>query len=92
MQRDQESLREQFESNQAQFVMTELETSITFCRVALSAKDTDRIKRNVRNACIGYKTAMRYWDNSDYDLAAVPEYCQKLDVLKSLLQQLGQEV
>lgn len=50
-----DELREQFEANRVQFVLTELDTGMTFCDVAKSSADPEKIKRNVTNACKAYK-------------------------------------
>jgi hypothetical protein len=89
---EHEDLREKFEDNQAQFVMTELETSITFCQLAMSTSDPERMERNIRNAFTGYRTALHFWQTSDYDLGASPMFRERLDRLKALLHQLGKDV
>ena len=86
------ALKEQFENNQATFVLTELETSTAFCERALASSDADTVERNKRNACKGYETALKFWNNSELDLGDIPEFRDKLDHLKSLLHQLGQNV
>jgi len=85
-------LREQFQANQVQFLLTELETGITFCNVAKSSADPEKIKRNVANACEAYKTLLRFAGRAHFDANSKSEFDNKLERLKSRLRDLGQHV
>ena len=85
-------LREQFEGNQIQFLLTELDTATTFCNVAKSSQDPEKTKRNVANACDGYKTVQKFAPNAHFDAESKAEFDDKLTHLKSLLRELGQQV
>jgi hypothetical protein len=56
----QEELRDRLQTTQIEFVLTELDTSITFCDLALASKDPMKTRRNVQNARTGYETALRF--------------------------------
>ena len=55
----QHELREEFEENRVQFILTELDTASTFCEVALASTNPEKTQRNAANGCTGYKTALR---------------------------------
>src|SRR5439155_14817614 len=54
-----QELRQEFEDNRIQFILTELETATTFCDLALSSKNPEKTRRNTDHASLGYKTALR---------------------------------
>jgi hypothetical protein len=55
----QRKLRQQFEENRIQFILTELDTATTFCELALSSTNAEKTRRNTANAYSGYETALR---------------------------------
>jgi hypothetical protein len=85
-------LRKQFENNQVQFLLTEVDTATTFCNVAKSSEDPATIERNVGNACEGYKTLLKFESGAHFDPSTKSEYDSKFAHLKSLLKELGQDV
>jgi hypothetical protein len=88
----EKELREQFQDNQVQFLLTELEVAATFCKVAKSSADPEKIKRNVANARVAYKTALRFARGAHFDANSEREFDSRLAHLKSLLRDLGQDV
>jgi hypothetical protein len=86
----QDELRKQFESNQVQFVLTELDTSATFSDVAGSASDPVKIKRNVANARTAYETALKFANGASFDVTSKTEFDTKLERAKLLLTALGE--
>ncbi len=87
-----DELRKQFEISQVEFLLTELDTATTFCNVAKSAREPEKIERNIAHAREGYDTAMHFSRGAHFDPHSKNEFDQKLDVLKSLLRELGQQV
>jgi hypothetical protein len=90
--RKSQSLKEQLDKTQAGFVMTELHTSITFATVALEADNLEKKERNAKNARTGFDTALHFSHTAELDRSKGSEYQEKLEVLKGLLRQLGEEV
>jgi hypothetical protein len=89
--REQE-LRDQFESNQLQFLLIEVDTAITFCDVAKTSADPDRMRRNIANARTAYDTLLKFIGRAHFDAASKREFDQKFARLQSLLRGLGQQV
>lgn len=87
-----DELRREFESNQVQFVFTELDTAATFCEVAKSSSDPEKIKRNVANARTAYDTALKFAGSTPIDALLKIEFDAKLERAKSLLTALGEHV
>jgi hypothetical protein len=85
-------LREQFERNRAQFLITELSTALTFCEVAKSSDDPEKTQRNVKNAREGYDTILKFRNGVHLDAQAKTEFENKCSHLKSELQALGEDV
>ena len=85
-------LREQFEDNLIQFVMTELDTATTFCDLAETASDPERKRRNVENARVGYDTAIRFSKKVHFDRRSRDEFDAKVDHVRQQLKSLGQTV
>ena len=85
-------LRKQFEANRVNFVLTELDTATTFCDVANSADNPEKMKRNIANAREGYDTALHFLPGAQFDAESKSEFDTKLAHLKSLLRGLGEQV
>ena len=77
----------QTDNAETSFVHAELNTGLTFARVAATAKYPDKFERNRINARKAYDTALKYMD---MDKAQSAELQQKHDELKRALQQLGE--
>jgi hypothetical protein len=88
----QQQLRQDFEENRIQFVLTELDTAITFCELALSSSNPEKTRRNVENACIGYKTALRMANKANLWGEAKEEFDRKIWRVQDLLKHLGREI
>jgi hypothetical protein len=92
---DQETVEQLLQSvgeRQAGFVLTELDTAITFCNVALSTSDPKRRLRNIKNAVIGYETALRFSDVPQVDLKGNRDFQEKIAYLRDLLHELRHKV
>ena len=86
-------MREAARASQREFVMTELDTSATFCEIALSSVNSERKRRNIENALKGYRTALRFADMPERSMKKDdPQFRQSLAKLKGLLTALGQKV
>lgn len=85
-------LRQQFEKNRVQFLQTELDTGTTFCEVAKSSNDPKKTKRNVANARAAYDTILKFQDGVPFDANQKSEFDQKFSHLKSLLEELGEDL
>ena len=88
----EKQLREQFEDNQVQFLLTELETATTFCNVANSSDNPEKIRRNVVNACEGYNTVLKHLPEVRFDSRSRGEFDVRMAHLQTLLRGLGQHV
>lgn len=73
-----------------EFVKTELETGITFARIALSAKHADKLERNKANARLAYDTALRFAER------LTPKQAADVDALikdlRGKLEELGESL
>ena len=75
-----------------EFVLTELRTGLTFANLALSAQryDTDKVKRNTKNARKAYDTLLMFWQQVSLSDKEVLRLNAELDRLKKALRQLGE--
>jgi hypothetical protein len=71
-----------------QFILTELELALTFCRVALSARDSGRAERNERNARRAYSAAKHFLRGEDFSEKVKRQVREKAGELEPLLRQL----
>lgn len=83
-----ERLRDEHEAARFQFISTELDLALTFCRIALSSDDTAKHKRNAHYAEQAYVVAERFLDNSDLSPHDSREIQTKIASLESLLDEL----
>jgi hypothetical protein len=88
----QEELRDRLQTTQIEFVLTELNTSITFCDLALASKDPMKTRRNVQNARTGYETALRFSQKVQPYLESNNQYHEKTAHVRALLRRLGEQV
>jgi hypothetical protein len=88
----QQELRQEFEENRIQFILTELDTASTFCEVALASSNPEKTQRNAANGCTGYKTALRIAKKANLQGEAKQQFDYKVGRLRDLLRHLGQEV
>ncbi|HEX3319716.1 MAG TPA: hypothetical protein VHR84_03365 [Terriglobales bacterium] len=86
-------MSDQFDITQAvslDFLRTELETGMTFAKVALSANNEDKIRRNQLNARKAYDSFQRYKSRPPVSDADAEELKAKAVELKKLLIKLGE--
>jgi hypothetical protein len=88
----QDELRDRLQTTQIEFVLTELDTSITFCDLALASKDPMKTRRNVQNARTGYETTLRFSQKVQPYLESNNRYHEKIAHVRALLRRLGERV
>ena len=74
------------------FLRTELETGITFAKLALSARDEGKIARNKANALKAYETALKFAERTSLDGDESALLDPLFEKLRSQLVELGQPV
>ena len=74
-----------------QFLLADLDTALTFMKVAESAIDADTRERNHANARRAYDTVIRLMQNLSLDDTQREELAAKLALLKLRLQNVGQK-
>jgi len=84
-----EKLRDEHEAARFQFISTELDLALTFCRIALSSDDTTKHKRNAHYAEQAYGVAARFLDVSNLTVHESREIQTKIASLQSLLDELN---
>jgi len=89
---DERPLFQRAEAGQLEFVLTELDTAITFCEVALATEKSSTKERNIGNAAKAYQNAQYFSQTPRHDLSGDGRYQGKLERLKKLLHELGQEI
>jgi hypothetical protein len=88
-------MSDQFDITQAvslDFLRTELETGMTFAKVALSANSQEKIRRNQLNARKAYDSFQRYEPKTSTSEAEFKELRAKAVELKKLLIELGESL
>jgi hypothetical protein len=77
----------------ALFLLTELNTGLTFVRIALTnRKDRDKVVRNQANARLAHDTILRFKLRVPLTPAQQIDFDEKFATLKDGLQQLGETV
>jgi hypothetical protein len=89
--RQETDLAEQHEAAKFQFISTELELALTFCRIALTSEDREKSRRNRDNADQAYAAAARFLQSADLTESMDREIRPKLTQLKSLLAELHEK-
>lgn len=74
-----------------QFVNAELETGLTFARIALGAKGRPKIDRNRVNARKAYDSALHFLTTTSLNAEESRRINEKFAALKSNLEQLGEK-
>lgn len=73
-----------------QFVNAELDTGMTFARIALGAKRRAKIERNRENARKAYNSALHFLSNTSLNTEETRRVNEKFAALKSDLERLGE--
>ena len=82
---------QEIQTRVAGFVLTELDTAITFCLVALTTKNSSSRVRNTENALAGYRSALHFSKILNLELKTHPVFRQRVKHLNQLFHQLGQD-
>ena len=72
-----------------QFISTELDLAMTFCKRAFSAKDEATADRNAKNAVLAYQSAFKTL--GDLSLEGRPEITAKLARVRKALPEVPQQ-
>jgi len=72
------------------FVNAELDTGMTFARIALGAKGRTKIERNRMNARKAYDSALHFLANTSLNAEESRRFKEKFDALKTSLEKLGE--
>jgi hypothetical protein len=72
-----------------QFILTELDLAITFCDIALSTVDPEKVERNLENAKQAYGSAVYFLDSASLGIPMTREVHDRIQRLKVMLRQLG---
>ena len=86
-------LREKFERNKVDFILIEIESGMTFAKLAHDAQDADKLNRNLQNARKAYDTATGFLRGKNIqDEAVKQKIFTAIGVLKQDLLQLGEKL
>ena len=86
-----ERFRSSLSRNAFEFLLTDIDTALTFMDVAESTDKADIRKRNYANARRAYDTVVRLMQNLSLDDTEEAELAEKLALLKLRLQSVGQQ-
>ena len=78
-------------NNAFEFLITDLETALTFLDVAASTDKRHIRKRNHANARHAYDTVLRLMQHLSLNDTQQKELAKRLDLLKSRLQKVGEK-
>jgi uncharacterized protein YlxW (UPF0749 family) len=75
------------------FLITEVQTGLTFASIALSAgDDLNKLTRNSENAKLAYDTVLRFRDRVQMNQQAAAQLEAELEKLRVDLRQSGEDV
>ena len=80
------------ESGEIEFIRAEVQTGLTFAKIALGSRHRDKIDRNRVNARKAYDTLLRFMPHDNASSGAWDDVRAKIAELKSHLRQLGEHV
>ena len=87
-----EQQREILESRQkavrGEFIQAELDLAITFCQIALSSGDREKIERNEAHAQEAHESALKFLGTTQTADAVKKELEEKLEHLQNLLEEI----
>lgn len=82
--------QERLNQTTADFLRVDVQTSLTFCKIARETDDPDKKSRNRHHARRGYDTVVRLMRKVDFTQTELQEMNANLEKLKSQLQSLGE--
>lgn len=74
------------------FLKIDLDTALTFAKIALHAQDSEKRDRNRHNARVGYDTVVRLLPKVSPMRTDAVVLAEKLDLLKASLRELGESL
>jgi hypothetical protein len=80
------NLRKETVAAQLSFLDTELKTGLTFARLALTARDPQKISRNLSNARKAYETIIDYLAHLPPQAPGLDGIRERLNVLQEMIQ------
>jgi hypothetical protein len=83
-------LDDRTERDKVRFLMSELETGLTFANLAMDSSDAEKIATNTRNARKAYETILRFLPETALTQTDEREIAAALSALQSELQVLGE--
>lgn len=89
---DWSHLRNQTTTAQVTFLDAEVNTGITFARIALQATDRNKVSRNLVSARKAYETITTYLAGLPPNTRGLQDIREKVATLQQLLNQLGEEL
>lgn len=87
---DTSERRADFHQTGFQFVNAELDTGLTFARIALGAKGRDKVERNRVNARKAYDSAMHFLPSTSLSADEAGPIKEKISALAAALTKLGE--
>lgn len=88
LERQRQLLDERQKLLRAEFVEVELDLAITFCQMALSSGDHEKIERNEAHAEEAFESAMHFLNSAEAPQPLKERIEEKLALLKSLLDEV----
>lgn len=85
---DFEEMKENQRDVQFGFIVNELDLAITFCDTALAADEPEKAQRNKKHATDAYNAAIHFAKKTRLTPKMVSEVNERIQRLKSLLEQL----
>jgi len=82
--------RADFHHSGFSFVNAELDTGLTFARIALGAKGSDKVDRNRVNARKAYDSAMHFLPSTSLNTEEAGAIKEKISALQAALTKLGE--
>lgn len=83
--------QERQDALRAEFVLVELELAITFCQIALSSGDHQKVERNETHADEAHESALRFLHAAQVREPIKKEIEEKLQKLRKLLNEVRQK-
>jgi hypothetical protein len=87
---DTSERRNDFHQSGFQFVNAELDTGLTFARIALGAKGPNKVERNRMNARKAYDSALHFLPSTSLSTDEAGAIKEKISVLEAALTKLGE--
>ncbi|HKT51708.1 MAG TPA: hypothetical protein VJV96_15520 [Candidatus Angelobacter sp.] len=87
---DTSDRRADFHQSGFSFVNAELDTGLTFARIALGAKGRDKVDRNRVNARKAYDSAMHFLPSTSLNTEEAGSIKEKISALQAALTRLGE--